>query len=109
MEISKTNKQAVHDALITDMQKRLFNNHKIMLTTHPSITDEDYDNALSIMVNSILHCDSINDINNLLLEYSDLYDKGKDISHLFSLDGTLNYVLGLFIDKLNYLKENNGE
>ena len=98
MEISKTNKQAVHDALITDMQKRLFNNHKIMLTTHPSITDEDYDNALSIMVNSILYCDSINDINNLLLEYSDLYDKGKDISHIFSLDGTLNYVISLLVE-----------
>ena len=106
MTIDKTNKQAVHDVLISDMQKRLFNNHKIMLTTHPSITDEDYDNALSVMVDSILHCDSINDINNLLLEYSDLYDKGKDISHLFSLDGTMNYVIGLLLNNNKLTSEN---
>ena len=47
-------------------------------------------------------------INELVLEYTDLFDGYDDIIK-FTLDGTLNYVLGLFIDKLNYMYENNGE
>ena len=107
MNINKTNKQAIHDALITDMQRRLYNDYKVMRKNNPQVTDEDYDNALSTMVNSILHTNNMRDINDLLLEYLDLFE-GYDNLTIATVDGTLNYVLSLFIDKLNYLKENNG-
>ena len=55
-----------------------------------------------------LHCNSIKDINDLLLEYTDLFNDYDSIN-VFTLDGTLNYVLSLFIDKLKYFAENNGE
>ena len=108
MNINKTNKQAIHDALITDMQRRLYNDYKVMRKNNPQVTDEDYDNALSTMVNSILHTNNMRDINDLLLEYLDLFE-GYDNLTIATVDGTLNYVLGLFVSKLNYLKENNGE
>ena len=107
MNINKTNKQAIHDALITDMQRRLYNDYKVMRKNNPQVTDEDYDNALSTMVNSILHTNNMRDINDLLLEYLDLFE-GYDNLTIATVDGTLNYVLGLFVSKLNYLKENNG-
>ena len=107
MAIKKTNIQAIHDALITDMQRRLYNDYKVMRKNNPQVTDEDYDNALSTMVNSILHTNNMRDINDLLLEYLDLFE-GYDNLTIATVDGTLNYVLGLFVSKLNYLKENNG-
>ena len=102
------NKQAIHDALITDMQRRLFNDYKVMRKNNPQVTDEDYDNALSTMVNEILHTNNMRDINELLTEYCDLFTSYDDLT-VPTIDGTLNYVLGLFVSKLNYLKENNGE
>ena len=109
MNINHTNKQAIHDALINDMQHRLYKQYNEYKNDGNTIlTDEDYDNALSKLVNEILHCDSINDINELLVNSTDLFDGYDDIIK-FTLDGTLNYVLSLFVDKLNYIKENTGE
>ena len=109
MNINHTNKQAIHDALITDMQARLYKQYNEYKNDGNTIlTDEDYDNALSKLVNEILHCDSINDINELFVNSTDLFNGYEDIN-VFTLDGTLNYVLSLFVDKLNYIKENTGE
>ena len=108
MNIDKTNKQAVHDVLITDLQRRLFKQYNARKEEF-NATDEDYDVTQTLLVDRVLHTNSIKDINDLLLEYSDLFDKGLDIHHMFTLDGTMNYVLGLFIDKLKYFAENNGE
>ena len=107
MNINIKNKQAIHDALITDLQRRMFKDYN-QRKNEFGVNDEDYDRAQSAVYRDVEKCNSIQDINNLLLNYSDLFDKADDISHLFSLDGTMNYVLGLFIDKLNYMKENNG-
>ena len=106
MEINKTNIQAVHDALYTDLQRRMFRQYNAR-TDEFNITDEDYDNAMSQLYRDVYACNSINDINELLVNSTDLFDRYEDII-VFTLDGTLNYVLGLFVDKLNYLKENNG-
>ena len=106
MNINHTNKQAIHDALITDLQRRLFRQYNARKDEF-NITDEDYDVQQTLLVDRVLQCNSINDINELVLEYTDLFDAYDDII-VFTLDGTLNYVLGLFIDKLNYMKENNG-
>ena len=106
MNINHTNKQAIHDALITDLQRRLFRQYNARKDEF-NITDEDYDVQQTLLVDRVLQCNSINDINELVLEYTDLFDAYDDII-VFTLDGTLNYVLGLFVDKLNYMKENNG-
>ena len=106
MKINKSNKQAIHDALITDLQRRLFRQYNARKDEF-NITDEDYDVQQTLLVDRVLQCNSKNDINELVLEYTDLFDAYDDII-VFTLDGTLNYVLGLFVDKLNYMKENNG-
>jgi len=108
MNIDKTNKQAVHDALITDLQRLLFKQYNARKDEF-KLTDVEYDVQQTLLVDKVLHCNSIRDINNLLLEYIDLFDGEKIYNHIFTQDGTMNYVLSLFVDKLNYLKENNGE
>ena len=105
MNINKTNKQAVHDALIADLQRRTFKQYNARKEEF-NLTDEDYDVVQTLLVDKVLHCNSIKDINDLLLEYIDLFDGEKIYNHIFTLDGTMNYVLFLFIDKLNYYKEN---
>jgi len=106
MEINKTNIQAIHDALYTDLQRRMFRQYNAR-TDEFNITDEDYDNAMSQLYRDVYNCNTLNDINELVLNSTDLFDGYDDII-VFTLDGTLNYVLGLFVSKLNYMKENNG-
>ena len=108
MNINSENKQRIHDVLLSDLQRRIFKQYNER-TSEFLQTDEDYDVTQTLLVDRVLHTNSIKDINDLLLEYSDLFDKGLDIHHMFTLDGTMNYVLGLFIDKLKYFAENNGE
>jgi len=60
------------------------------------------------MVNSILHCNNMRDINDLLVEYNDLFTSYDELL-VPTIDGTLNYIVGLLVSKLNYLKENTGE
>jgi len=103
MNINETNKQAVHDVLIKDLQKRLYDRHKqyVLENATPGELgeyDEDYDTALSVLVNKILHCSSIKDVNDLLLEYIDMFDGEKIYNHIFTLDGTMNYVIGLLVE-----------
>ena len=105
MNINQTNKQAIHNVLITDLQRRIFKQYN-QRKDEFNLTDEDYDVTQTLLVDKVLHCNSIRDINNLLLEYIDLFDGEKIYNHIFTLDGTMNYVLFLFIDKLNYYKEN---
>ncbi len=107
MAINKTNMQAIHDALITDLQRRLFADYN-KRTDEFQLRDEDYDRAQSALVDSVLQCNNMKDVNELLTEYCDLFTSYDDLN-VPTIDGTLNYVLGLFVGKLNYLKENNGE
>ena len=97
MNINKTNIQAIHNVLITDLQRRMFKDYN-QRKNEFGVNDEDYDRAQSAVYRDVCNCNSIQDINDLLLNYSDLFDKADDISHLFSLDGTLNYVLSLLIE-----------
>ena len=101
MEINKQNKQAVYDVLIKDLQKRIFKQYNARKDTF-NLTDEDYDNIQTMLVDKVLQCNSIKDINDLLLEYIDLFDGEKIYNHVF----TLNYVLSLLVEnaKLNKCK-----
>jgi len=105
MEINKQNKQAVHDVLLTDLQKRIFKQYNARKDTF-NLTDEDYDNIQTMLVDKVLQCNSIKDINDLLLEYIDLFDGEKIYNHIFTQDGTMNYVLSLLVEnaKLNKCK-----
>tara|TARA_R110001606_G_scaffold390036_1_gene556712 strand:+ start:259 stop:579 length:321 start_codon:yes stop_codon:yes gene_type:complete len=105
MEINKQNKQAVYDVLLTDLQKRIFKQYNARKDTF-NLTDEDYDNIQTMLVDKVLQCNSIKDINDLLLEYIDLFDGEKIYNHIFTLDGTMNYVLSLLVEnaKLNKCK-----
>ena len=97
MKINKSNKQAIHNVLYTDLQRLLFRNYNHR-RNELNITDEDYDNAMSQLHRDVYDCNSIKDINDLLLSYIDLFKGEKIYNHLFTLDGTMNYVIGLLVE-----------
>jgi len=103
MKINKTNIQAVHNVLITDLQRRMFKDYNARKNEF-GVNDEDYDNAQSAVYRDVYNCNSIQNINDLLLNYSDLFDKADDISHMFTLDGTLNYILSLLLEHAEITK-----
>jgi len=103
MKINKTNIQAVHNVLITDLQRRMFKDYNARKNEF-GVNDEDYDNAQSAVYRDVYNCNSIQNINDLLLNYSDLFDKANDISHMFTLDGTLNYILSLLLEHAEITK-----
>ena len=92
MKISITNKQRIHDVLLSDIQRRLFKQYNAR--TNEFSTDEDYDTQQTILVDWVLQCDTLNDVNELVLGYTDLFDTYDDIN-VFTLEGTMNYVFKL--------------
>ena len=95
MKINETNKQAIHDVLITDLQRRLFKQYNAR-TNEFIVTDEDYDEQQTLLVDRILHLDTISDVNDVLIEYGDLF-MDYDSINVFTLDGTLNYIFDLLV------------
>jgi len=93
MKINSENKQRIHDVLLSDLQRRLFKQYNAR-TDMFNPTDEDYDVQQTLLVDSVLHCDSINDVNNLLCNNVDLFDDYDSIN-VFTLDGTMNYIFKL--------------
>ena len=93
MKINESNKQRIHDVLITDLQRRIFKQYNARKDEF-NITDEDYDVQQTLLIDSVLHCDSINDVNDLLLNNTDLFDDYDSIN-VFTLEGTMNYLFKL--------------
>ena len=91
MNLNSENKQAIHDVLITDMQKRLYEDGKGIMFTN----DNEYTMMLETLVETILHTSSIADVNDVLIEYGELFP-----NEYLTLDGTLNYVLQLLCSKI---------
>ena len=83
MNLNSENKQAVHEVMIADMQKRLYE------------SPPNYGMTLEMLVDSILHTNSIADINDVLIEYGEIVP-----SEYLTLEGTLNYVLQLLCNKI---------
>jgi hypothetical protein len=104
MKINHTNKQAIHNVVYTDLQRLMFRQYNAR-TNEFNITDEDYDNAMSQLYRDVYACSSIKDINDLLLSYIDLFEGEKIYNHVFTLDGTLNYVLSLLIEHCKLMSE----
>ena len=88
MKINESNKQRIHDVLISDLQRRIFKQYNERTDKR---TDEDYNNTQSLLVNEVLHCDSLNDVNDVLIEYGDLFPN----EQVFTLEGTMNYIFKL--------------
>ena len=93
MKINSKNKQAIHDVLITDLQRRLFKQYNSR-TNEFIVTDEDYDEQQTLLVDRILHLETLNDVNDVLIEYGDLF-MDYDSINVFTLDGTMNYLFKL--------------
>ena len=91
MNLNSENKQAIHDVLITDMQKRLYEDGKGIIFTK----DNEYAKQLETLVETILHTSSIADVNDVLIEYGELFP-----NEYLTLDGTLNYVIALLVSEV---------
>ena len=96
MKINSENKQRIHDVLLTDLQRRLFKqyNTRTEFFLQNKRTDEDYDVQQTLLVDSVLHCETLNDVNDLLLNNTDLFDDDDSIN-VFTLEGTMNYIFKL--------------
>ncbi len=88
MNLNSENKQAIHDVLITDMQKRLYEDIGFA-------NENDYTITLEKLTEDVLHTSSIADVNDVLIEYGELFP-----NEYLTLDGTLNYVLQLLCSKI---------
>ena len=93
MKINSENKQRIHDVLLTDMQRRIFKEYNARKDEF-KLTDEDYDQQQTILVDWVLKCDTLNDVNELVLGYTDLFDDYDSIN-IFTLEGTMNYIFKL--------------
>ena len=93
MKINESNKQRIHDVLLTDLQRRIFKQYN-QRKDEFKLTDEDYDVQQTLLVDSVLHCETLNDVNDLLLNNTDLFDDYDSIN-VFTLDGTMNYIFKL--------------
>ena len=90
MNINSEHKQRIHDVLITDLQRRIFKQYNER-TSEFLRTDEDYDVTQELLINKVLHCDSLNDVNDMLVTYEDLFPN----EQVFTLEGTMNYIFKL--------------
>ena len=95
MNLNSENKQAIHDVVKTDMQKRLYEDGKGIMFTN----DNEYTAMLETLVETILHTSSIADVNDVLIEYGELFP-----NEYLTLDGTLNYVISLLVSKVYTLE-----
>ena len=93
MKIAIENKQRIHDVLLSDMQRRIFKQYN-QRKDEFNLTDEDYDVQQTLLVDEVLHCDSLNAVNALVLNNQDLFDAYDDIN-VFTLEGTMNYIFKL--------------
>ena len=93
MKINSENKQRIHDVLISDLQRRLFKQYNER-TSEFIVTDEDYDQQQTLLVDRVLHLETLNDVNDVLIEYGDLF-MDYDSINVFTLEGTMNYMFKL--------------
>jgi hypothetical protein len=96
MNINSDNKQTIHDVLIKDIQQRLYEDGKGIMFTN----DNEYTTMLESLVDSVLHTNSVSDINDVLCDYDKLFP-----NEYLTLDGTLNYVIALLVSEIQSLEQ----
>ena len=97
MNLNSENKQAIHDVLIIDMQKRLYEG--VYVLRDIGIDENDYTTTLESLIEDVLHTNSVSDINNVLCDYDKLFP-----SEYLTLDDTLNYVIALLVSEIQSLE-----
>jgi len=108
MNIDETNIPMIHGVLIDDLKTRLFKQHNEgkVRNTFTIVTDSDHQDDIAQMVSWVHKCVSVSDINELMIHYGDLFFN-EDVDtkgRIFTLDGTLNYVLGLLVEFIMQLE-----
>ena len=98
------NIEVVKDLMLTDMQKRLFNDYTAMRKNNPQVTDEDYDRALSVLVSDISIIKTMKGVNDVLCHYSDLFNAYDELL-VPTIDGTTNYVIDLLVKQCKLNKQ----
>ena len=93
MKIAIENKQRIHDVLLSDLQRRLFKQYNER-TDMFNPTDEDYDVQQTLLVDSVLHCETLNAVNDVVCNNQDLFTD-YDSVNVFTLEGTMNYLFKL--------------
>ena len=93
MKINTTNINRIHDVLITDIQRLLFKQYNERKNEF-NITDEDYDTQNTLLYSEVHKCKTLNDVNELVISYQDLFDDYDSIN-VFTLEGTMNYIFKL--------------
>ena len=93
MKLLSENKQRIHELLITDIQRRLFKQYNARKEEW-NISDEDYDVQQTLLYDRVYKCNTLNDVNELLLDYTDVFDDYDSIN-VFTLEGTMNYIFKL--------------
>ena len=96
MNLNSENKQAIHEVMIADMQKRLYEDGKGIMFTN----DNEYTVILESLTEDVLHTESISDINDLLCGYEKLFP-----NEYLTLDGTLNYIIALLVSEIDSLEQ----
>ena len=114
MILEKKNQTAIHNVLIKDLQARLFKQHELNVLQNATPGelgdyDNDFDNNLSMLVDWILKCETLNDVNELVCHYDDLFVMTNlELPYVCkysvaSTSGTMNYLFVLLAssDKLS--------
>ena len=96
--MDKPNIKAIQEALITDMQRRIFKQYNEQKDEF-NLTDEDYDVTQTLLIDKILHVNNMKDVNELLTEYCDLFTAYDELT-VPTIDGTMNYVVGLLVKSI---------
>lgn len=95
--------KTIKQLLITDTQKRLRTYGQGIFFNNES----EFIDSYTLLVDNILRCDNIDDVNKLIFEYSVLFtsegDYGK--TRYFTMEGTTNYIMGLMVDEINTLEK----
>ena len=100
--MNKPNIKAIQKVLLTDMQRRIFKQYNERKEEF-NATDEDYDNTQSALVDAVLNVNNMQDVNDLLTEYNDLFTAYDELL-VPTIDGTLNYIVGLLVKQCELLK-----
>ena len=106
MILEKKNQTAIHNVLIKDLQHRLFKQHELNVLQNATPGelgdyDNDFDNNLSMLVDWILKCETLNDVNELICHYDDLFVMTNlELPYVCkysvsSTSGTMNYIFVL--------------
>ena len=103
MAINKPNMKAIQEVLLTDMQRRIFKQYNERKEEF-NATDEDYDRTQSALVDSVLQCNCFRDVNELLLEYCDLFTEYDELT-VATVDGTWNYIISLLVKQCELHKQ----